>query len=123
MEWLSYIWKYKGTFSVIGAIPTIVMGTFYALTWLDTTYASVDDLSRVEKQQTSFEQKLENINKQNRIDQLKRDIFETGDKIYDLKRRIQMDGPNAREEDRRQLDRLERRLELYQQELNSLEHN
>ena len=112
---------WKGTLSSFGVISTLVGSIFYGMTWLDANYASAETVQVLQTKQVSFEQKLENMNKANQISRLETMIEETGDKIYELNRRIKADGPNARESDKRHLDKLKRRLERYERDLNRLQ--
>ena len=112
---------WKGTLSSFGVISTLVGTIFYGMTWLDANYASAETVQVLQTKQVSFEEKLEDINIANQISRLENLIEETGDKIYELERRITADGVNARESDKRQLDKLERRLERYNRDLNRLQ--
>jgi hypothetical protein len=127
---LSLAGKFKGVIAIFGVFPTIIGGVFYTITWLDSNYASAETaahlktkISEQEIQQASFEKKLDEINLANKITRLEDLVEETWDKIYELKRRIRIDGVDAREEDQRQLDRLERRIERYERELDRLSPN
>jgi len=112
---------WKGTLSSFGVISTLVGSIFYGMTWLDANYASAETVQVLQTKQVSFEQKLEDMNKADQISRLETMIEETGDKIYELNRRIKADGVNARESDKKHLDKLERRLERYERDLNRLQ--
>lgn len=106
--------------SVIGLLPATVAAIFYMFSWLDTAYASTEQVAGLQEQQTELHQKFDKFEKkmeQNRLNNL---IEKTEDDIYTLERIIRKEGDNARESDHRQLNKLKSRLERYKRELNKL---
>jgi len=107
--------------SVIGILPATVGAVFYMFTWLDTAYASVEQVAGLQQQQTQmqssfdeFEQKME----RNRLNNL---IEKAEDSIYDLERIIRKEGVNAREADHKQLNKLRKRHERYKRKHDALD--
>jgi len=117
-EAFKYSKEHAGALSVI---PIVLAGMFYFLGWLDTNYARADAVTNNRTQLVSLEKKLDSYNQKQERRDLEQNIEETGDKIYDLNRTIRNDGAAAREEDRQQLDKLERRLERDKRDLRRLD--
>lgn len=113
-EAVKYSKEHAGALSVI---PVVLAGMFYFMGWLDTNYARADAVANNRTQLVSLEKKLDAYNQKQERRDLEQNIEETGDKIYDLNRTIRNDGATAREEDRQQLDKLERRLERDKRDL------
>jgi hypothetical protein len=100
-------------------IPGMFVGVFYFLGWMEATYASDADVQVIQQQQQEQGFKFDTWVYEEKEEKLEEQVEQTGDSIFDLKRKITGRGTPS-EDDARQLDRLERRLERYENRLDSL---
>jgi hypothetical protein len=110
----------KQAVNITGAeiiIPSMFVGVFYFLGWMDATYASEAQVTAIQSQQMEQAKKFDTWVFEEKETKLEEQIETTGDSIFDLKRRM---SSTRTEEDARQLDRLERRLERYKTKLDKL---
>ncbi len=111
----------KQAVNIAGAvvvIPAVLYGTFWFLAWMDNTYASDADVKIIQTQQEAQGKKFDTFVYDQKEAKLEEQIETTGDAIFDLERRISRGSPT--ENDERQLDRLKRRLERYENRLDNL---
>jgi septal ring factor EnvC (AmiA/AmiB activator) len=114
----------KQAVNITGAviiIPSMFVGVFYFLGWMDATYASEAQVTAIQTQQTEQVKKFDGWVYDQKEAKLEDQIERTGDAIFDLERKLSRGTPT--ETDERQLNKLERRLERYQLRLEKMGPN
>lgn len=102
-------------------IPSMFVGVFYFLGWMDNTYASDEQVKVIQSQIETQTKKFDTWVFDQKRDKLEFQVESIADAIFDLERKMDDRGDNVSDDDRRQLGRLERRLERYEGRLDKLE--
>lgn len=114
----------KQAVNITGAvliIPSMFVGVFYFLGWMDATYASEAQVTAIQSLQMEQAKKFDTWVYDEKEAKLEDQIERTGDAIFDLERKLSSGTPT--ESDERQLNKLERRLERYELRLEKLGPN
>lgn len=102
-------------------IPSMFVGVFYFLGWMDNTYASDAQVKVIQSQIETQTKKFDTWIFDQKRDKLEFQVESIADAIFDLKRKMEDRGANVSDDDRRQLERLERRQDRYEGRLDKLE--
>ena len=123
------------------ATPVIIVGGFIAiLTYFNGEYArgteldalqatvtvnsaKVEKISTLEFQQAGLVEQLQQFQLDSKKDRIKTQIENTEDKIFDREREMARDPDQVTDKDRSALERLETRLQRYEERLETLEDN
>ena len=114
----------KQAVNITGAaiiIPSMFVGVFYFLGWMDATYASEAQVVAIQSLQMEQAKKFDTWVYDEKEAKLEDQIERTGDAIFDLERKLSRGTPT--EADERQLNKLERRLERYELRLEKMGPN
>jgi valyl-tRNA synthetase len=85
--------------------------------------SKVEKISTLEFQQASIVEQLKKFQVDSKKDRLQSQIENTEDKIFDREREMARDPDQVTDKDRRALERLENRLQRYEERLEILEDN
>ena len=85
--------------------------------------SKVEKISALEFQQASIVEQLKQFQIDSKKDRLETQIENTKDKIFDREREMDQDPDSITDKDRRALERLENRLQRYEERLEILEDN